>query len=1298
MSPSNTFSLHAQRPGQHSPSLITPKVYRAHNAQSLANNPAYPSGPRSHHHNASITSNPSQTSQGTRQLGGGVEDLPLNQLHTQAAVSSPGQFQQQSAHLYNFEEDTSHHESSFDDFLTTECSSENHISEHTTPQELIWEQQFVLQDPSQPHILDSLASNNYGGAQGVLGGSDLHGLFRDTEESLPKFVSGEELLGPTSTTSFPLQTHTIGQIPNQDMEYPSSSTAPHRRGGSQSLKVDTTPNHTPSPNHKVGDWQRASLTMRAPSPVVMVSSYETSGAEPESRTQVIQSSGKRSRDSESSDNEDDKDEEDVDDDENRHSDPYSSHLMPPDPNDTNNTGSGPLERAGLEPHQRTGDVVLSVKDLEEQRQRDERNADVQTWLATSDAGDEPEDAFARNPRTRQEGSRRRAHTTGAQVDALGRVYSDRHIPGPGVLIDVETDDEYFDDISVTSSQIQCHTDQILGDYDESGSPKMSPQAIDGRETPDQTAFPTLEEETLPELQEPLPRQFMRRGPWQDPVQGLPTDTRDQPDTSNAAAYKFNQEAAKWETASRAATWGTRRRLSESEINSILEGCQVRHLSLSKRGRERGNSFLNRARGLLPRRGSSNIKQEEPTEDDKEPTLMGHAHTGSVGTIKPAQRMPSFSKPKSPQLNTGSAWMAMTGQLTAVGRGNAMAPEAETHKSSRPLQSLKKQRSKSDVSKHAKSSGPGLAELMTRHGGPPVPTLASPMHEREPILAAQVIDKEEAPADDDDDDQTDEVAIRMDLEIRAEDIIPTVEGFKDHARRLNPRLEPYLIDRIGQEQIRRYKKLVEAKIKHMRSVQMNKKCSSGKFCFGLGGEATLLAPRVSSKDPEATLTQFQVINTTDNEIDESGFTEGVVTPALFPPGIPLPPAKRLPAEFECHLCFKVKKFQKPSDWTKHVHEDVQPFSCTFPNCSESKSFKRKADWVRHENERHRHLEWWKCSIQECSHICYRKDNFVQHLVREHKMTEPKIKSRGSGSSKTKPVNNGGWQGQEDSEVWRMVETCRFETQNKPRDEPCRFCGNVCSSFKKLSVHMGKHMEQIAMPVLELVNMRQVTPETIISPIDQPQTMSSTMPGTTPFSLYPGSAAPAYQTPSAGQAPLYQPSSSGQSPVSIHGRSPNGGLQYEQGYYSPHSMTPVVQGQMVAGTYPNVGSLTPQSRVYMGRSEYMGSQDMGQQNGHNLSPQNQMVTPRSQPVGAAFGNHFYDSTGADYTQAPLHTMYANAPPTQGYVPQYASSMLQDPSAQSPMGVDGGSGLGLQTINQQYGYGAPGNQDRGANMPFS
>lgn len=1271
MSSSFTNSQPAQPLGQSSPSLTAPKPYRSRQGQTQSQNGGQQPYQKRHTHNGSITSNPSQLTQNSQHFGGDGVYWQYDQHFDFSITGSPGTIAQ-SAHLYNFEEDTSHHDSSLDDFLTTETSSENPISEHTTPQELIWEQQFITQDTVQPHILDTYGAHPFSGSQGI-GGTDTHGIFSTTEDTLPKFVSGEDLLAPgfiDSGESRQLTRTPNGQSPSMASSLASPSA--HKKGSSQTLKVNTKADRTPLLGQTNGPWHQPNSNNPVPSPVVMISSYEPAESDLHAHLGGPQATGKRSRGSDTSD--DDNEDEDQDDSDigSGTGNTYSSHLMPPDANDLGTIRSVPSPRVGLEPSRRTEDAVPSVKDLEHNRERHEKDAEVESWLATSDAGSEPEDqALPHTTRQRSSSGRRRAPTTGVQTDVLGRVYSDKGIPGPGVLVEVETDDEYFDDTaSVASSVLQNITNDALEVYHRL-SPKLSPHALAPVESPEQSSFPTLDNEIPLELQEPLPRQFYRRGP----IGTGAGNNKEQPDSSNAAAYKFNQDAAKWETASRAATWGTRRRLSESEVNSIVDGSQVRHLSLSKRGRERGNSILNKARGLLPRRSSSNIKAE-PADTEKVPAqLGGHAHRSSIGTTKLNQRKTSFTKPRSPQLDTGSALMAMTGQLAAIGRSSTMSQDPDLSKSSRPLQSLRKQRSKSDVTK--KSSTPGLAELMTRHGGPPIPTLASPMHERETILAAQVIDNEDVAGDDDEDDQTDEVAIQMELEIRADEITPNLEGFKDHARKLNPRLEPFLIDRIGQEQVRRYKRLVETKIKHMQSVQHSKKCGSGKFCFDLGGEAVLLAPRVSSKDPEATLTQFQVNKSGDNEIDESGFTEGIVTPALFPPGIPLPPVKRLPAEFECQLCFRVKKFSKPSDWTKHVHEDIQPFSCTFPNCTESKSFKRKADWVRHENERHRHLEWWKCSHQECSHICYRKDNFVQHLVREHKMTEPKMKGRGSGSSKNKAINGASWQaGQEDSELWRLVDACRFETTNKARDERCRFCGNICSSYKKLSVHMGKHMEQIAMPVLELVRMRQVGPDTIISPIEQVQPISSfasipaNMNGgdSNNLSPYPTSAVSAYQA-----------SSAGQSPASIHGRVQNGTFNFDQGYYSPHSMGPGVQAQMVPGPYSGSPSYHSHNRMFMDGSEYMASQNNGRQE-HSLSPQNQLVTPRSQPIAPGYTTAYFDANGATYGQAPLQTVYTGSSSSAGYMPQYAPSTLQDLPVHSPMGMNGHPGLGLQAMNQQ------------------
>lgn len=212
--------------------------------------------------------------------------------------------------------------------------------------------------------------------------------------------------------------------------------------------------------------------------------------------------------------------------------------------------------------------------------------------------------------------------------------------------------------------------------------------------------------------------------------------------------------------------------------------------------------------------------------------------------------------------------------------------------------------------------------------------------------------------------------------------------------------------------------------------------------------------------------------------ESDQGEIFVSPSTLPAGLPIPPKQRFPAEFECPLCFHARKFSKPSDWAKHIHEDIQPFVCTFEECSEPRSFKRKADWVRHENERHRQLEWWACSMRDCSHKCYRKDNFIQHLVREHRMPEPKMRStdihnkseaRARAHNMLAPRTDIA-----EEELWRIVETCRQETVKDPKDEPCKFCGTACNSWKKLTVHVAKHLENIAIPIWSRVALTRPAP--------------------------------------------------------------------------------------------------------------------------------------------------------------------------------------------------------------------------------
>ncbi|MCJ1485481.1 hypothetical protein MMC06_005655 [Schaereria dolodes] len=749
-------------------------------------------------------------------------------------------------------------------------------------------------------------------------------------------------------------------------------------------------------------------------------------------------------------------------------------------------------RFGLDPDARSqiaSDFIPNFKDQEERAQMDLRNAEVEDWLAKSEAGtDDQGDAFDTTRNGPRKDRRRRARSTGDNqfyaVDAL-HLETSRYtrlgpsIPGPGILLKEESGEE------------ESEADDIPE------LPESPPTAV---EIGGGAGY-------FPKMAEDSEAQYDAH-PWGDPIYFPSFQVNAQPITANAAMMLFGQRAADIETASRAATWGTRR-MSEADLEKITDSL-LHRLSFGRdKGKEkserRGSFFEQAAAKLLPKRSNSNIRRNE-SESTKEP--VGQAtpehsrkeslgsHRGSPTISTSLRRMSSIGKrPKSPMLNTSGAFAAMTSQIAALGNHGSMSPVTNTSPADAwsSARNVLKRKTRGD-NHHLPSSSTtnlGLTELWVQQGGPPMPAIASPTKENLAVIPSGQLAEEEE--DIDTDELMDEKGVTMDFTPRDDLlIVPNLEGFKANIRDINPRLPVFMIDRNGHEQLRRYKKLVEFKVKHAQAIQHGK-CSSGDRCTHLGGSPIYHPHKGLQKEVELSHTGFSTTEVAPSEDDPSAVIEGSIVSTQFPAGVPVPPVSRLPAEFECPLCFIVKKFQKPSDWSKHVHEDVQPFTCTFPTCSEPKSFKRKADWVRHENERHRQLEWWVCNIHDCSHKCYRRDNFVQHLVREHKLPEPKAKTakpnkpavRGPAKNRVRVTKDAAeYNGSDDSDiVLRLVEECRHETTKRPVDEPCRFCGNICNSWKKLTVHLSKHMEQISMPILGLVEQKDVTPETVISPIEQ-----------------------------------------------------------------------------------------------------------------------------------------------------------------------------------------------------------------------
>lgn len=725
------------------------------------------------------------------------------------------------------------------------------------------------------------------------------------------------------------------------------------------------------------------------------------------------------------------------------------------------TGQG-----GLAPRSRGDEYVPSPNQVKNQHDRQNRNADITIWSATVSAATDGVGGALGIPshRRNQKGSRLRARSTGdrplQQQDYLD-LKGGKRTPGPGVLVHESSDE----DPSENESE---------GGSDEEGSAPVNVNDT-GYDNSKQEQFPSIDLTTTGDDQ-------LLLYPWQDPPRYPSARTEQyQPSSSHAAMVAFESRVLDLETASLAAT------VDNNSIRNVRASMGNVSLEDQPKKAERRPSLLKRPFSRLKRQASDLTLGQSPSpskskEDIPEPQRKDSGHS-------PRHRLSLHKHARGSSIN--SAVMAMSSQIAAIGSNHsARAASPNPEASPRSLSLKGRPRARSEVPRPA---SPGLMDLMTNHGGPPVANLAHSAKpgtdtEQSPGSTARGAEGAEGAEGADDDDEMgmgDDTELVMDFPAVSRLPVPTIEGFKAQIMQLNPLLEPALIHRFANEQLRRYENLVKLQQKHVQALA-NRSCRSGKFCFALGGDATLLQLRKQPAKSDAGNTQFRVTGFNQGRDQPYTMVEGAIAAAQFPPGVPLPPVSRLPAQFECPICFEVKKFQKPSDWSKHVHEDVQPFTCTFPQCNEPKSFKRKADWVRHENERHRQLEWWTCTYTDCNHTCYRKDNFVQHLVREHKMPEPKMKKGKASASET----HSDTQRERDIErLWEMVEQCRQETRQRSEQERCRFCGNICGNWKKLTVHLGKHLEQLAMPVLELSKQSVASSSTALHPSTTTTTTSS-----------------------------------------------------------------------------------------------------------------------------------------------------------------------------------------------------------------
>ena len=265
-------------------------------------------------------------------------------------------------------------------------------------------------------------------------------------------------------------------------------------------------------------------------------------------------------------------------------------------------------------------------------------------------------------------------------------------------------------------------------------------------------------------------------------------------------------------------------------------------------------------------------------------------------LTPLKSRSSWTKlaPKSPlrvdTTSVGSALAQMASIATGAGQSSAhtasaaaaAASPAPTRVSSGGLmQTVKRARSKSDISSSKlQKEKPvfGIVSMLGQYGGPPALPIRSPVQStsegsdtlkrgftfgeesrKRGIAAAKLLSPEYARRHDGSEDIDDEGEMEDDglqdhhnqsgphpgmrPPLPKLDIVPNHEGFTQHVLSLTPALNQRLVERVVQEQSKRYRKLVEHRQKHLAAIKSGKKCSNLAKCrgpvgsIGPGGDPT-----------------------------------------------------------------------------------------------------------------------------------------------------------------------------------------------------------------------------------------------------------------------------------------------------------------------------------------------------------------------------------------------------------------------------------------------------------------------------
>ena len=142
-------------------------------------------------------------------------------------------------------------------------------------------------------------------------------------------------------------------------------------------------------------------------------------------------------------------------------------------------------------------------------------------------------------------------------------------------------------------------------------------------------------------------------------------------------------------------------------------------------------------------------------------------------------------------------------------------------------------------------------------------------------------------------------------------------------------------------------------------------------------------------------------------------------------------------FQCPICLRFDQFkagQARQQWYRHVFRDLQPYLCTFEECSTPDDiYESRHRWFHHEMKIHRRS--WICR-GHCEREFHSYDKFKEHIQ----------------TSTSNTISN--------EQLPTFVDMCASPVSVTAEQE-CPLCRELITGTKQCEKHIGRHLEETAL---------------------------------------------------------------------------------------------------------------------------------------------------------------------------------------------------------------------------------------------